>query len=663
MIISFDARLDYTKNRPHVWKAGTSRMFDLFRSRAKAVRIMLGAMLAIVALSMLLYLIPGTGITAADSSSDQVVAEIGKTTVTVGQVQQSLRNALQNQRLPPEFAATYIPQLVDQAIEERAEAYEAEQLGFRVSDKDLATSLRSLSFGSLPADQYQQYVEQQLGTTVPAFEEDVRANVFKEDIEMLVIEGIIITPAEVEAEYHRRNDKIKVDYIGVSATKLLGEVKPTAEQINAYWAKNKGFFNLPETRDLQVVVADQAKVAETIQISDTQVQAYYNAHKDEYRTPERVHARHILLSTASKPKEEVPKIKAQAEALLKQIKGGADFAELAKKNSQDPSNAPKGGDLGWVSRGQMVKPFEDAVFALKPNEIGDLVTTEYGFHIVQVLEKQPAHLQTLDEVKPAIVASLKNQTVFDHMQELADKAHAELVKAPQSAQQVAAQLNLDFVSVPAFRPGAPIGALGTDQQAGAVAQSLKPGEVSDVIQAGNKLAILVVTGVHPPHPAELAEVETQVRTQYFQTETARMASEKAAKAAELLKQNGGDLNAAAKAVGAEVKSTDFFTSSGAAEGIGSAASLGDNFNKPVGTIFGPLPVANQTIIGKISGRQDANMAGLAAEREDIIERLKGKKSADRKSLLRDSIVTDLVRSGKIKKHEAVIQRLIGQYRS
>ena len=97
-------------------------------------------------------------------------------------------------------------------------------------------------------------------------------------------------------------------------------------------------------------------------LTDAQIQDYYNAHKDEYRTPERVHARHILLSTANKPKDEVPKIQAQAEALLKQIKAGGDFAELAKKNSQDPGSAQKGGDLGWVSRGQMVKNFEDAVF-------------------------------------------------------------------------------------------------------------------------------------------------------------------------------------------------------------------------------------------------------------------------------------------------------------
>ena len=638
-------------------------MFDLFRSRAKAVRIMLGAMLAIVAVSMLLYLIPGTGITAADSSSDQVIAEIGKSTVTVGQVQQQLRNALQNQRLPPAYAATFLPQLVDQAIEERAEAYEAEQLGFRVSDQDLAKTLRSMPFGSLPADQYQQYVEQQVGMTVPAFEENVRAANIQDEIEMIVIEGIIVTPAEAQAEYRRRNEKIKVDYIGLSPAKLMADMKPTSEEISAYFAKNKGFYNVPATRDLQLIVVDQAKVADTIQIGDAQIQDYYNAHKDEYRTPERVHARHILLSTANKPKDEVSKIQAQAEAVLKQIKGGGDFAEIAKKNSQDPGSAQKGGDLGWVSRGQMVKNFEDAVFTLKPNEISNVVTTEYGFHIIQVLEKQPAHLQTLDEVKPAITATLKNQIVFDRMQELADKAHAELAKAPQTAQQIASKLNLEFVNVPNYAPGAPIAQLGNDPQVGSTAQSMKPGEVSQVLQAGNKLAVMAVTGVRPPHPAELAEVENQVRQNYLQGEANRMVSEKAAKAAELLKQNGGDLKAAAKAVGGEMKSTDFFTRSGAAEGIGSASTLGDVFGKAVGSVFGPVPTGSQTVVGKVTDRQDADMSKFPQEREGIIEQLKGTKKADRVGLLRDSILTDLIQSGKVKKHQAVIDRLIAQYRS
>ncbi len=604
-------------------------MFDLFRSRAKAVRIMLGAMLAVVALSMLLYLIPGTGISSADSSSDQVVAEIGKTTITVGQVQQQLKNVLQNQHLPAEYAATFIPQLVNEAIEDRAVAYEAEQLGFVVSDRDLANTLRSTPFGSLPPDQYQQYVEQQYGTTVPAFEENVRASNLEDEIENIAIEGIVVTPAEAVAEYHRREDKLKVDYIAFTPSKVMAELKPTPEQLNAYWTKNKGFFNVPETRDVQAIVADQNYVANSIQISDAQVQAYYKAHQDEYRTPERVHARHILLSITNKPKDEIPKIKAQAEALDKQVKAGGDFAELAKKNSQDPGSAQKGGDLGWVSRGQMVKPFEDAVFTLQPNQISDVVTTEYGFHIIQVLEKQPAHLQTLDEVKPAIIAMLRNQTVFDRMQDLMDKAHAELVKAPQNAAQIATQLGLQAMNVPAYRPGAPLAQLGSDAQLTATVQALKPGEVSDVVQAGNKLAVVTVTATHPPHPAEYAEVENQIRQQYLQVETNRLVAEKSAHAAEILKQNGGDLNAAAKAVGGEVKSTDFFTVQGAAEGIGTAAILGDYFDKPVGTIFGPLPAANMTMVGKVAGHQDADMSKFAQQRDSIIEQLKGKKKADR----------------------------------
>src|ERR1700722_17643868 len=639
-------------------QVGASRMFDLFRSRAKAVRIMLGAMLAIVALSMLIYLIPGTGVTAADSATDQVVAEIGKSNVTVGEVQQQVRNVLQNQRVPPEYAATIIPQLVDQAIAERAVAYEAQQLGFRVSDRDLANTLRSFPFGSLPADQYQQYVEQQVGLTVPAFEDNVRVKIFEDEIENIIVEGIIVTPAAAGAEYRRRNQKMKVDFIGFSAAKVTADLKPKPEDLNAYFAKNKGFFNVPETRDLQIILADQAKVSDSIQVTDAQIQDYYNAHKDEYRTPERVHARHILLSIANKPKDEVPKIQAQAEALLKQIKGGADFGELAKKNSQDPGSAQKGGDLGWVSRGQMVKNFEDSVFTLKPNEISNVVTTEYGFHIIQVLEKQTAHLQMLDEVKPAIVATLKNQTVFDRMQELADKARAELVKAPQNAQQIATSLNLSFVSVPAYAPGAPIAQLGADAQVGAAVQALKPGEVSDLLQAGNKLAVAVVTGVVPSHPAEMAEVENQVKQSYLQGEANRIVAEKASKAAELLKQNGGYLNAAAKAVGGEVKSTDFFNRSGAAEGIGSASLLASVFDKPEGTVFGPLAASNQTVVGKVSGHQGADMSKFAAERDTVIEQLKGKAKADRLALLQDSILTDLIQRGKVKKHQAVIERLI-----
>jgi peptidyl-prolyl cis-trans isomerase D len=638
-------------------------MFDIFRSRTKAVRIMLGAMLGVIALSMLVYLIPGTGMTTtAADSGDQVVAQIGGSDVTVGDIQQQLKNRLQNQQLPPDLAATYIPQLVDQAIAERAVAYEAEQLGFRISDRDLAETLRSIPVANQAPDVYRQAIEQQYGITVANFEDNVRVKSYEDAITNLAEEGIVVTPAEVEEEYRKNNEKIKIDYIGLDPSKVASTLKSTPEQVSAYFARNRNFYRLPETRNVQMIVADQAKVAQSIPVSDTQVQSFYNSHLDQYRTPERVRARHILLSTTNKPKDEVAKIRAQAEDLLKQLKAGADFAELAKKSSQDTASAVKGGDLGWVSRGQMVKNFEDTVFTLKENELSGIVTTDYGFHIIQVLERQAPHLQTLDEVKSQIVTTLRNQSVFERMQELADQARTELVKSPQNAQQIATKLDLGFISDARYAPGTALPILGKDQQVNSALMAMKPGEVSQVLQAGNRLAVAVLLGINPPRPTELAEVEAQVRKAEQQARAEEVVKAKAAQAAELLKQNGGDIHAAAKAVGAEVTSTDFFGRTGAAEGIGSAAVISDAFDKPVGSTFGPLTINPQTIVAKIVEHQAPDSAKFAQERDGIVLQLKAKKANDRLNLLQDSILSDLIQRGKVKKHQAVIQKLIAQYR-
>jgi peptidyl-prolyl cis-trans isomerase D len=355
-----------------------------------------------------------------------------------------------------------IPQQVDQMVEERAIAYEAKQLGFEVTDQDLANTIRSTQFGSLTPQQYRDAIEQQMGKTVSQFENDIRSGLALNALESLAIEGSIVSPADVEAEYRRRNEKVKLDYLGFDPAKLGSELKPTPEQLKAYFDKNKNFFIQPETRDVQLILADQTQVGQAIQVSDAQVESYYNSHKDQYRTPERVQARHILIKTTGKTKEEIAQLKAKADDLLKQIKGGADFAKLAQTNSEDPGSASKGGDLGWIVRGQMVKNFEDTVFSLKPKEISGVITTEYGFHIIQVMDREPARLRSVDEVKLEIVGTLRNQSVFDLMQSLADQAHTELVKAPQNARQIADKFKLQFVPVDKFKQGDTIATLGTD---------------------------------------------------------------------------------------------------------------------------------------------------------------------------------------------------------
>jgi peptidyl-prolyl cis-trans isomerase D len=638
-------------------------MFDLFRSRAKAVRVLLGVMLGMVALSMLVYLIPGAGTTTTADQNDQVVAEIGKDVLTLHDVELGIQNQLRTQQIPPDLVQVIIPQQVDQMVEERAIAYEAKRLGFDVTDQDLANAIRSTQFGTLTPQQYRDAIEQQLGETVGQFENNMRSGLALNALESIAIEGAIVSPNEVEAEYRHRNEKVKIDYLGFDPAKMASEIKPTPEQLKAYYDRNKNFFTQPETRDVQLIVADQAQVGQSIQISDAQVESYYNSHKDQYRTPERVQARHILIKTTGKTPAEVAQLKAKAEDLLKQIKGGTDFAKLAQTNSEDPGSAAKGGDLGWIVRGQMVKNFEDSVFSLKPKEISNVITTEYGFHIIQVMEREPARLRTLDEAKPEIIGNLRNQQVFDLMQNLADQAHTELVKAPQNARQIADKFKLQFVSQDKYKQGDTIATLGTDPQAPAIIMSLKKGEISQVTQAGNKLVVAEVTDIHPSHPAEYGEVDAQVRGQYSQQQGMQLVTDKAKKAADLLKSNGGDLKAAAKTLGMEVKSTDFFARNGAAEGIGAASYFGEAFDKPVGSIIGPINAGVLTVVAKIAQRQEPDMSKLAQERDAIVLSLKGKKTAERQVMLRDSILSTLLRQGKVKMHRDVINRLIARYRS
>jgi peptidyl-prolyl cis-trans isomerase D len=638
-------------------------MFDLFRSQQTAVRILLGVLLGMVALSMLVYLIPGAGTPTGDRN-DQVVAEIDKEPITIHDVELQIRNITQNRQISPDVVQVLVPQLIDQAIADRAMAYQAKKLGFKVSEGDLANIIRSLGpISSLTPQQYRNFVEQQ-GFSVPEFENNVLLKAYQDSIQNIAMEGVIVTPAEVEAAYKQSNDRVKLEYIPFEAAKLGAELKPTTEELKQYFNERKGFFTVPETHDLQFIVVDPAKVADTIQVAESQVQTFYDSHKDQYRVPERVKVRHIMISTAGKPKEELPKLKAKAEDLLKQVKAGGDFSKLAEKNSDDTTSGKQGGDLGWIVRGQMqAADLETATFALKPNEISNLVTTQYGYDIVQVLEKEQARLRPLEEVRTEISNNLRTQVGVDRMQTLADQAHAELVKSPQSAEQIAKKLGMQFDKLDKWTPGGAIPQLGSDPQATAAVQALKKGEVSQVLQSGNKLAVAVVTNVNPARAPDFSEVEARVRSGYAQDKGTTVVTEKAKKAAEMAKSNGGDLKAIAKSMGLEVKTTDLFTRNGAVEGLGGAAYLSEAFDKPVGTVLGPVFVGTQTIVGKIIDKQAGDMAKFAAEREGLLNQLKGKKSAERQTLLQDSILNTLIQQGKIKKHQDVINRLMSRYRS
>lgn len=642
-------------------------MFDLFRSRAKAVRYLLGGLLMLVAISMVVTLIPGFGTNG--SSRDQIVAEIGKEVISLREVQLEVQRAQRNKAFQPEMAQVYVPQIVDRMITDRAFAYEAGRQGFQVTEADLALAIRA-SIPQLYQDGnfvgkevYAGFLAQQ-NLSIPEFEAAIRRQLLAMKLQGLAVEGVIVTSAEIEQEFRRRNDKVKLEYIALTAAKYRSQVSVSPEEIRAYFEKNRSAYQSPEKRGFAMLVIDEAKVGQKMTVPEGELRRMYEARKEEFRIPERVKVRHILLKTTGKPAEEIPKLQARAEELLKQIKAGADLGELARKNSEDTGSASKGGDLGWIVRGQTVKAFEETAFSQKPKQISNVVKTEYGFHILQVLEKEDARLKPFEEVKDQLAQERKRQAVFETMQRLADQAHDELAKTPLEAEQIGRRLDIQYVKVGKIGYSDPIPEIGASKEVMEAVGSLQKGQVTPVIQAqGNKLVVAVLTDIFPAAPSELAEVEKEIKDQLLSEKAAQLLQQRAREAFDKAKSLNGDLKKVAQAMGLEVKTTQDFGADGAADGIGPASTVSDAFTQPVGAVLGPVTAGEQQIVYKVASKTPPDLSKLAEQRNDLVSALKSRKANSRMELFEDSLRAALIRQGKVKIHQDVINRLVGSYRS
>jgi peptidyl-prolyl cis-trans isomerase D len=643
-------------------------MFDLFRSRDKLVRIFLGALLLIVAASMLMYLVPNynTGTTG----SDTVIAEIGNDAITLVETQRLIQATIKGRQLPMEILPNYIPQMVDQMVTERAMVYEAERLGLQVSDADVADSIRQLVPSLFPdgkfvgKEAYANMLAQQ-NMTIDQFESDLKRQVLLTRLRDIAMEGTIVTQPEIEAAYRKKNEKIKVEFVRLTADKYKAESQPTAQEMQDFYKANPTRYMSSEKKNLTVLVADQAKLEATQSSTDADLQRMYSQNQEAFRTPERVKARHILLKTQGKPASEEAAIKAKGENLLKQIKGGADFAKLAKENSEDPGSAANGGELGdWITHGQMVPEFDKAIFSLKVGQTSDLVKTMYGYHIVQTLAHQDGGVRSFAEVKNELAAQWKKQRVNDLMQLASDKAPAALQKDPTHPEKVAAEFNMQVVRVDKYAAGTVVPELGPMPDFDQAVAPLKKGEVSQAVSSPTKIALAMVNDIIPPHPSSFDEVQGQIRD-LIVTNRSNMALQKHGnELMEKTKAMGGDLEKAAKSMGLEVKTSNEVDRSGNIEGIGLASYLSEGFSKPDGTVLGPMSVPDGgIIIAKVIAHKDADLSQLAAQRSAIRDEIKSQRARERNTLFETGVKDMLIKQGKIKIHQDVINRLIGNYRT
>ncbi len=299
----------------------------------------------------------------------------------------------------------------DSLIERKLLEQTADKNEIVASNQEVATSIQQMPYfqdkNGFNNDVYQATLKANRYSP-DSFEAEQRGNLTIQKLITLIQNSIEVSNDEVRDEYLLEFGKGNALFFSLSSEELAKDIKPTAEELQAFFDKEKALFAGPEKRKFQFVRFDGASYEDQVELDDDLIEDYYFDHTSNFETKEKVHAKHILLKVPKDASEEVQNnIRKKAEKIIQEIKEGFSFEEAAKKYSEDTS-AQQGGDLGTFSRNQMVREFENAAFSLNKGEMTSKpVKTFYGYHIIKVYDKQEAHTQTVEEAKQAIIDALK----------------------------------------------------------------------------------------------------------------------------------------------------------------------------------------------------------------------------------------------------------------
>ncbi len=464
---------------------------DLDRNRW--IKITMTVVLVIICFSMVITLIPGLMNTSATSGPD-AVAKVGNVDISAMDVQRELNQATRGQNIPPMLKGMYTKQVLDQMIFQHSLELEAQRLGFPVTPEEMTDRIKQIlptvfSGDTWLKDRYAAEVQMRTGgMSVSQFEEFLRNQMLLERFRQLITDGITVSPAEVEQEFRRRNEKVQIQYAAIKPEELAITIHPSDAELSAYFAKNASKYQVPEKRSARYALLDLDKLRAHTQVGDDVLRAYYNTHIDQYKVEDRAHVEHILFKTVGKTDAEVAEIRQKADDVQKQAKKGANFEDLAKKYSEDDATKPKGGDLGWIVEGQTVPEFQQAAFSLPKGSISDLVKTQYGFHIIKVLDRETAHTKTFEEVRDTIVPIVLDEKVRQDANDISNQMAAAVRQSNrQSLDDVARKFKLELGDTPPSSVTDPVGDLGNSPDLHQVLFQLRPGELSTPLQSDKRL--------------------------------------------------------------------------------------------------------------------------------------------------------------------------------
>jgi peptidyl-prolyl cis-trans isomerase D len=551
--------------------------------------------------------------------------------VSMTRVQEVAQQELQRQRLP-DFALPYMLQRAgQQMIAQQLLLAQASSLGIEANDEDVRNFLHTGQYGLLlfpngnfiGEDKYKQFIGNQFNLSTAEFEKELKDGITINRLRSFITAGVSVNDNEIRDQYRKQNVKIKFDYAVISSDDLRKQINPTDADLQTFFTKNAARYAnaVPEERKITyfAFTADQVPGGAP-KVSDQEVQAYYNAHQTEYQVPEQARSRHILIKSPGGTSKTDAEAKAKADALLKQIQGGADFADLAKKNSEDPGSGAQGGELGFARRGTMVPEFDNAIFTQK---IGDtsLVKSQFGYHIIQVEERQTAHTQPLSEVQPVIQSTLIRQK-----QTQAESAYAQALATEAGKDglaKTAAAHHLEVVTTPDLPAQGVIAGLPDGAPVIAKAFASKQGAPPVFAPTGEGFAVLQVTGVTPAHAPNFAEYKANIAKDYADERLPALLSEKTKQLSDKAHASG-DLAKAAKEFNATVKTSDLVGDSGQVPDFGQIGTVAPElFGLKVGDISGPINAQRTGVVAKIVDKQEPTTDEIAknldSTREQILD--------------------------------------------
>ena len=556
-----------------------------------------------------------------------VLAQVGDQEITVGEFQMLFRRQLQSYQVQSggEITADLLRsmgidrQLLQQVIDEYAALQEAARLGVTVSDAEVREAIVSL-----PAFQqdgafigeaaYLQMLRMQQPPVAPAeFEENVRRSLMLQRLQAAVTDWITVSDEEVEREHVRRNERVRLSAISFRADDFREGLEATDDDVAALFEQNANDYLVPEQRRLRFVLIDVPALKAAFTPGDADVQAYYDNNLDRYTEEVDLRVSHILLRTQDR---ELADVQAQAASIAAEARDGADFAELARRHSEDEGTREAGGDLGRITRGQMVPEFEGAAFALEQGEVSDPVTSMFGVHVIKATEKTGGATQTLDDVRDSIVDLLQQESADARAAALAEAMALEIdVAADLDAAAARRGLNVQESGFAAL--GEPILGLGFSSEVTNQAFQLAEGEVAGPIPTPTGPAFVTVNGIQAPYVPPIEEVETRVRDDVIRRKAFVMAQERADAVAALL-QDADDFGAAAEAEDLSVNESGLIARGAGVPGVGVNAQVEEvAFSLRPGETSDPVLTGNSAVVVHVHERQDADEADLRANRERL----------------------------------------------